>query len=53
MTENLLLNKFHSDEILENLSGAILMSVTRYCRKEKKINVYIEIFFANSQILVT
>jgi hypothetical protein len=26
--ENLLLNKFHSDEILENLSGAILMSVT-------------------------
>jgi len=28
MTENLLLNKFHSDEILENLSGAILMSVT-------------------------
>ena len=28
MTENLLLNKFHSDEILENLSGAILMFVT-------------------------
>jgi hypothetical protein len=31
MTENLLLNKFHSDEILENLSGAILSHQNEIC----------------------